>query len=184
MASSVADRLSPRAREIVGAARELLEEGGLQGLSMRRLAARLGIRAPSIYKHFASKEELEAALISHGFNEQAALFEAALRGSNEPLVAMAAAFRAYAQRHPDLYRLMYDHALHRELLEPGSEERAANPVVEASGGDADLARAMFAFAHGMTILELNGRFPAEADLDAAWQRGIGALERSVARRRR
>jgi hypothetical protein len=27
----------------------------------------------------------------------------------------------------------------------------------------------------MTILELNDRFPANADLDAAWHRGLGAL---------
>ena len=57
------------------------------------------------------------------------------------------------------------------------EERAAEPgVIAAAGGDADLARVVFAFAHGMTILELNGRFPPGADLGAAWQRGMSALE--------
>jgi hypothetical protein len=56
------------------------------------------------------------------------------------------------------------------------EERAAQPVIAAAGGDADLARAVFAFAHGMTILELNGRFPPGADLGAAWQRGLSALQ--------
>jgi len=50
------------------------------------------------------------------------------------------------------------------------------PVVQAAGGDRDLARAAFAFAHGMMILELNGRFPADADLDAAWRRGTAALD--------
>jgi hypothetical protein len=29
----------------------------------------------------------------------------------------------------------------------------------------------------MTVLELNGRFPPDADLDAAWESGIRALER-------
>jgi hypothetical protein len=33
----------------------------------------------------------------------------------------------------------------------------------------------------MTILELNDRFPAGADLDAAWRRGVEALEASVSR---
>jgi hypothetical protein len=42
-------------------------------------------------------------------------------------------------------------------------------------GDQDRARAIWAFAHGMTILELDGRFPAGADLDAAWARGVAAL---------
>ena len=64
MASSAPEQLSPRAREIVDAALELLEEDGADGLSMRRLAERLGIRAPSIYKHLPDKQALEAAIIS------------------------------------------------------------------------------------------------------------------------
>ena len=76
MASSAAEQLSPRAREIVDAALELLEEEGPDGLSMRRLAERLGIRAPSIYKHLPDKQALEAAIISRGFELQAEAFEA------------------------------------------------------------------------------------------------------------
>jgi Tetracyclin repressor-like, C-terminal domain len=62
---------------------------------------------------------------------------------------------------------------------PGSEERAVIAAVAAAGGDRDLARAAWAFAHGMTILELNHRFPAGADLDAAWRRGLVGLQASV-----
>lgn len=176
MASSGPDALTPRAREIIAAARDLLEEEGIGALSMRRLAQRLGIRAPSIYKHVADKEALEAALISAGFEEQAALFERALDSSDDPLAAIAQAYRDFARRHPHLYRLMTERPLNRELLVPGSEARAAGPLYEAAGGSLDLARAAWAFAHGMIILELNGRFPADADLDAAWQRGIAALK--------
>ena len=70
---------------------------------------------------------------------------------------------------------MTERPLRRERLAPGVEERAAAPVVQAVGGDPDTARAAWAFAHGMTILELNGRFPATADLDAAWDRGLRAF---------
>jgi Tetracyclin repressor-like, C-terminal domain len=78
-----------------------------------------------------------------------------------------------------LYRLMYDRSLNRSLLVPGTEDRAVAPVVRAAGEDRDLARAAWAFVHGMTILELNNRFPEDADLDAAWQRGLAALEASI-----
>jgi AcrR family transcriptional regulator len=176
MDSNATDALTPRALEIVEAAREVLEQEGRGALSMRHLAERLGIRAPSIYKHFASKEALEAALISIGFDEQGALFEAALEDSPEPLVAMARAYRAFAHGHPHLWRLMSDGPLDRSLLVAGTEERAVAPVVRAAGGDRDLARAIWAFAHGMTILEIDGRFPPDADLDAAWRRGIEALQ--------
>jgi AcrR family transcriptional regulator len=183
MAASVSDRLKPRARQIAGAARQLLEDEGADALSMRNLAGRLGIRAPSLYKHFASKEALEAVLISIGFEEQAVVFAAALESSPEPLVSMARAYRIYAQRNPQLYRLMYDRSLNRGLLAPGVEEAAALPAILAAGGDRDLARAAWAFAHGMTILELNRRFPDDADLDAAWARGMNALQASARRRR-
>ena len=166
---------SPRSREIVAAARELVEEEGVEGLSMRRLADRLGIRAPSIYKHLPDKQALENALISAAFEEQAERFEAALAGADDPLAALAAAYRAFARRHPHLYRLMTERPLDRERLAPGVEDRAARPIVQAVGGDRDRARAVWAFAHGMTILELNGRFPPGADLDAAWERGLRAF---------
>ncbi len=164
MASSV---LSPRAREIVDAARELLEDEG--GVSMRRLADRLGIRAPSLYKHLPDKQALENALISAGFEEMAELFDA-----ESDARGLARAYREFARMHPHLYRLMTERPLDREGLTPGVEDRAAQRVIDVFG---DRARAAWAFAHGMTILELNDRFPPGADLDAAWEQGIDALRR-------
>jgi AcrR family transcriptional regulator len=180
MASSAPDGLTSRAREIATAALGLLEDEGAEGMSMRRLAERIGIRAPSIYKHFPDKQRLEAAIISVGFERQAEAFEAALAGADEPLVALAHAYRAFAQTHPHLYRLMTEHELHRELLTPGVEERAGRSVFDSVGRDVDLARAAWAFAHGMSILELDRRFPAGADLDAAWERGVAAFARCAA----
>jgi AcrR family transcriptional regulator len=168
--------LSHRAQEIVAAARALLEEEGAEALSMRRIADRLGIRAPSIYKHLPDKHALESALISIGLEELADAFEVAL-ADDDPLVAVAAAYRRYGQEHPHLYRLMTEQALDRDLLAPGVEERAAAPTLRIVGGDPDAARALWAFAHGMTILELNRRFPAGADLDTAWERGLQAFRR-------
>jgi AcrR family transcriptional regulator len=175
MASSAGKDLSPRAREIVDVALDLLEEEGPDGLSMRRLADRLGIRAPSIYKHLPDKQALEAAIISAGFEFQAEAFEHALKDSEDPLGALASAYRRFAKEHPHLYRLMTQRELQRDMLSPGVESRAALPIYEAVGRDPDLASAAWAFAHGMTILELDRRFPPDADLDAAWNRGIRAF---------
>jgi AcrR family transcriptional regulator len=172
MGSSVPSQLSPRAREIVAVARELLEAEGRQALSMRRIAERLGIRAPSLYKHVSDKQALEAALISDGFEELAAAFQEA-----GDLTQIARAYRAFAAAHPHLYRLMTAGPLPRERLPRGVEERAAAPLVAALGGDEDAARAAWAFAHGMTILELDGRFPPHADVDAAWRTGLAAFAR-------
>lgn len=167
----------PRARELARAARELLEADGPEGLSMRRLAERVGVTAPSVYKHFADKSALEHAVISEAFAELAWDFAAAIAGAGDPLAALGAEYRRFALAHPHLYRLMTTTALDRGRLVPGAEEAAAAPLVEAVGGDPDTARAVWAFAHGMALLEIDGRFPPGADLDAAWERGLSAFRR-------
>jgi AcrR family transcriptional regulator len=167
--------LSPRAREIVSVARDLLEREGADALTMRALAARLGIRAPSLYKHFGDKEELETAIIAVGFEDAAVAFETAARSARSPLAAIARAYRRFALERPHLYRLMNDRPLRRDLLPDGVEARAAAPLLEAVGS-LERARAAWAFAHGMVMIEINGRFPADADLDRAWTSGIAAFE--------
>ncbi|MBJ7456805.1 MAG: TetR/AcrR family transcriptional regulator [Thermoleophilia bacterium] len=175
MPASSAPELSARGRQLVAAGRELLEEGGPDALSMRRLAGRVGIRAPSIYKHLADKEALEVALIVDGLREFGELCEAAVAGADDPLAALAVAYRSWAVAHPHLYRLINDRPLPRDRLPEGLEARAGAPLVAAAGRDPDRARAAWAFAHGMVMLELTGRFPPGADIGAAWREGVRAL---------
>src|SRR5688500_8414643 len=166
--------LSPRARAIVSAARPILERDGADGLTMRRIAEAVGIRAPSLYKHFPDKAAVEIALIDEAFSDVAERFESALANGEDSLKEIATAYRAFALAHPHLYRLMTSGPLPRERLRPGVEARAAAPLVRAVG-DPDLARAVWAFAHGMVSLELDGRFPPDADLEAAWARGLASF---------
>jgi AcrR family transcriptional regulator len=173
--TDVTDRLTPRAREIVAAARELLEESGPSVLTMRTIADRLGIKAPSLYKHFPDKHAVEVELTAQMLEESAEALEAAAGESSGSLDALARAYRTYALAHPHLYCLATERPLPRTALPAGLEDRAALPLLRACGGDRDLARATWAFAHGMVVLEIHGRFPADADLDAAWKRGLKAL---------
>ena len=66
--------------------------------------------------------------------------------------------------------LMTDRPLARERLPAGLEASAA-----AALGDRDRARAAWAAAHGLAALELAGRFPAGADVDAAWAAMVHAF---------
>jgi AcrR family transcriptional regulator len=172
MTAQVLDQLTPRARQIVQVARELLEREGPAALSMRRLGDAIGMRAASIYEHLRDKEALEAVVISWGFEEQAELFAQALQGSADPIASLIYAYRDFARRQPNLYRLMTERPLRRDLLAPGVEEATVLPLLHAVGGDREEARAIWAFAHGMVTLELNRRFPPGADLDTTWRRGI------------
>ena len=68
---------SARQREIIAAARTLLRTEGLEALTVGRIAKALGIKPPSLYKHFTGKREIEAALIAEGLEAQAEALEAA-----------------------------------------------------------------------------------------------------------
>ncbi|MEW2256854.1 TetR/AcrR family transcriptional regulator [Streptomyces sp. NPDC047869] len=168
-------RLTPRARQIAAVARGLLEESGPALLTMRALADRLGIKAPSLYKHFPDKHAVEVELISQLLTETAEALEAAEARAPGSLAALADAYRDYALAHPHLYCLATEHPLPRTELPAALEDRAALPLLRACGDDLGLARAIWAFAHGMVTLEIHGRFPPEADLDTAWKRGLKAL---------
>jgi AcrR family transcriptional regulator len=160
---------------VVAVARRLLEEEGSASLTMRRLGEEVGIRAPSLYKHFPDKAALEAAVIATGLDDATTVFEAAVATATDPLTALAAAYRQFALDHPHLYRLMNTGPLPRRHLPLGLEDRTAAPLLRVAGTQAR-ARAIWAFAHGMVILELDQRFPPDADLDAAWQAGITAFQ--------
>ena len=112
-----------RREQIVDAARRILEEQGEDALTVRRLAEALGIRAPSLYKHFPDKAAVEVALMQIGLQEAG----------------------------------------------------AAAPLMLVLGGDLDRARALWGMAHGLVLLELDGRLPADADIDAAWRVGVQAF---------
>jgi AcrR family transcriptional regulator len=159
---------SDRRGKIVAAAQGLLEREGPEALTMRRLAAEVGIRAPSLYKHFADKAAVEQALVAGGLNELGGLMArwSAERGGD--LGRIARGYRRHALEHAHLYRLM------TERPSAGAEDGSVEPLV-ALLGDRDRARAAWAFAHGMVQLELAGRFPPGADLDGAWEAGLRAF---------
>ncbi|MCA9513797.1 MAG: WHG domain-containing protein [Myxococcales bacterium] len=176
-----------RADEAVAAALALLETEGEDAVTMRRVAERVGVRAPSLYKHVAGRDDLIAALQAEGLRAMGAAFREALADSppeESPLAALARGYRELARRRPALYRVTTGQRLLRMRLPPGLEDEVGGALAAALGGDGDLARAAWAFAHGMADLELNARFPDGADLDRAWQIGVRALDAAAARRAR
>jgi len=163
-----------RRRQVVLAARRLLDAGGEDAISMRAIAAEVGIRAPSLYKHFPDKAAIETAIIADGLTE----LGEALQAGGPDLAGMAAAYRDFALSHPHLYTLMTQRPLDRDRLPEGLEGEVARPLLEALG-DEHRARAAWASAHGLAILELNGRFPPDADLGAAWAAVVAAFPASA-----
>jgi AcrR family transcriptional regulator len=167
---------SPRAIQVVEAARRLLESEGPDALTMRRLADVLGIRAPSIYKHFPGKPAVELAMIEDALAELGTALHRVVAGAvpGEAVAALLCAYRAYALAHPNLYRLATGAGLSRQDLADGLEDWGGEPFYLATG-EPYQAQALWAFAHGMVVLELDDRFLPGSDLDRTWAAGASAF---------
>ena len=167
---------SPRAAEIVAAARWLLESEGVDAVTMRAVADRLGIQAPSLYKHFRDKHAIEVALVEAALTETGEVLHASIvkpdrRGR---IVALLGAYRRHATANPNLYRLATTGPLDRDALPAGLEDWAGEPFLTVTG-DPFLGQALWSFAHGMVILEIDDRFPDGSDLARTWRSGAAAF---------
>jgi AcrR family transcriptional regulator len=172
--------MSSRRDEILDLAATLLEEEGPGALTMRELADRVGIRAPSLYKHVKDKDDIIAGVQERALIDMARHLSAA---AGLGLAPLAEAYRSWARAHPRLYEVATRRPLARTQIAPGVETAAAAPILEAVGGDEHLARALWALAHGLVDLELANRFPPGADLDATWRTALVGFEQQLSTRR-
>jgi AcrR family transcriptional regulator len=167
--------LTARAAEIVAAARRLLETEGPEAVTMRGIGDILGIRAPSIYKHLPGKRSVEVALIGDVLAEIGEILHQAVRpAAGDAVARLLTAYRTYAVSNPNLYRLATSGPLPRAELPAGLEEWAGRPFFTVTG-DPFVAQALWSFAHGMVILELDQRYPDTSELDRTWTAGSEAF---------
>src|SRR5690606_30606394 len=89
-------------------------------------------------------------------------------GRRSPTESLLAAYRRFCIAHPRLYRLATRGPLAREALPPSLEDWAGEPFFRVTG-DPHIAQALWSLAHGMTILEIDRRYPEGSDLDRTWQ---------------
>jgi AcrR family transcriptional regulator len=168
--------MSQRREALLDLAEELLERDGLEAFGIGTFARAAGVQPPSLYKHFSGLPDIENALISRGFIQFATAMAdaAATAPANDrraQLAAFARTYREAALARPQHYRMMTARALDRDALEPGAETAAMLTLIGLFGETLeryDTARAAWAWAHGLTILEIANRFPPDADVGAAW----------------
>ena len=112
-AEALERRRSRTRDEILDAAWALCREQGLAQLSLRELAARVGMRAPSLYSYFDSKDAIYDAMFAQGQHQlaehMAPVFELPL--DREAFRAGAQAFFAFSVEDPVRYQLLFQRVL-------------------------------------------------------------------------
>ena len=160
--------------QILGAARRIVQEQGIEALTMRAVAAAIGYSAAALYEYFPAKEGIYDALYfegAEGLSGRLRDVMAALppeAATTETFARLGRAYRAYAHERPELYRLVLGTAPKvRPGPPPGQEADGFNVLVEAArraverGDFAPLpppviAAAAWAAVHGFVSLELAG----------------------------
>jgi TetR/AcrR family transcriptional regulator, tetracycline repressor protein len=166
---------------VVVAAIALVEDGGADALSMRKLGAALGVEAMSLYKHFATKQDLEAAMCDYLLEGVAA---AVTKDPIADAVALLTTIRRRLVGHPNTTRLF---TVRMDLRNSAAIQRLSFDglaVLARLEPDADIVLARFrsvlAFTLGFVLIEIAnieaGVEPGSAgDPDAEFDRGVREL---------
>ena len=168
--------------DIVASARRILETGGLDDLTMQRVASAVGVRAPSLYKHVRSRNDL-VRLVTEDVARQLAEAIAAASSANpaDDLPALASAFRSFAHAHPRAYSLVFGPLPDAWRPDLGSLAPANDAMMRTAaslaGRDRALegARLVVAWAHGFVSMELAGAFRLGGNVDEAFAFGVERL---------
>ena len=158
---------------ILDAARDILAERGLEGLSMRSVADRVGVTATAIYRYFPGKEALVARVVERGFQRFGEYLREAgerhPRGSLERIAALGEAYVRFALENQAYFRVLFslDHSDRQaieDLPEGGGHGLLRRAVVEAMDAGvmrrADpeaVAMYLWSLTHGLVTLSLTCR---------------------------
>lgn len=161
-------------------ARELLDEEGVEGLSLRKLAQRAGVSRTAPYHHFQDKHALLCALAAQGFVALDGLLQEMPQPQDVPqaLAQFVRDYLDFALSQPERYDLMFGRRLWKQA-QPTAELKAVAYAtfrryarrIEALNPQASgrrplrLAQASWATLHGLCRLMIDGIYVDAADME-------------------
>ena len=177
-------RMGLDAARVVDAAAAIADAEGLDSVTLARVAADLGVRAPSLYNHVDGRGDLVRAIAVLGVRElTAALREAAVgRSRADALTAAAHAYRAYARAHPGRYAATVAAPARDDAEHMAVSSEAVDVLLavmrgwDLEGDDAIHAvRAFRSSVHGFAAIEASGGFGMAVDVDDSFDRLVATL---------
>ncbi|WP_027088117.1 TetR-like C-terminal domain-containing protein [Cohnella panacarvi] len=166
---------------VIAAAAEIADLGGWNDVTPSNVAARLGIKTPSLYNHISGQDDLRQRLAVHASRQLLErMIDAAVGQSGKTaIVNVGSAYVRFVREHPGLYEATYRVGMPRppeyeqiaqdilrllyRLLEPFrlTDEEAVHAV-----------RGLRSLLHGFASLEASGGFQMPVDKDASLTRII------------
>jgi AcrR family transcriptional regulator len=174
---------------VIEEAERLIDEVGLPRLRQADLAARLGVRQPSLYKHIQSSDGLVRSIAIRAKNELAYVLARAAVGREraDALNSISNAYRAWALEHPGRYATLQNAVTAGDIEGEAASLSVLQVVTDVLAGyeladdDAiDAARMLRSALHGFITLESSGGFGLPVNIDRSFQRLVNGLATAFA----
>src|SRR5690554_5561170 len=130
---------------LIGTALNALEQDGPAALSLRGLARSVGVSATAVYRHFANKDDLLAAIATEGFEGMSA--EMSARLAREPnadrlrrLEILGEGYVGYVVSHPGHYQIMFGKRMVERASYPDLQQAASHSYGMLEQAVADAVR--------------------------------------------
>ncbi len=187
--NQAATPLTPRERRhqrtrqaILDAALELINQGGMKELSMRKIAERIDYSPAGLYEYFGSKEEIIAAACAQA-EQRLEAYMKAVDPSLPPaqrLVELGMAYIRFAQNYSEQFIALQfsqasgqtelpapveTHGSFKVLLETVQEAMNAGEISAEPYDVFTVAYTCWAFVHGMALLRLTTLKDVEVDFE-------------------
>jgi AcrR family transcriptional regulator len=184
-------------RALLDEAVSTIRHEGVDALTLREIGARVGVSRTALYRHFADKQALLAAVSTEGFRtlrqQLVAAWDDGGRG-REAFEAMGAAYVRFAVANPSHYRVMFGGVVDPTACDGElavEAEGAFTALVDAlselqrtglvrSDDTTVMARFVWAVVHGVARLAIDGQLRAPGAVDQLTRYAIERLHTGIA----
>jgi AcrR family transcriptional regulator len=189
------DEVAKFRADVCRVAEVLFARHGVEGVTMRQIAAELDCSPTTAYRYFKNKEEILAAVRAAAFDRFCEVIEEATRSSADPRKSarnVGQAYLGFALQNPDAYRMMFDVSQaavigNLELTEALARARRSmvayvTPLIDKGmlRGDARaLGQMLWACAHGLVMLRLSGIVADDTELRQLHEKTMSSLVRGA-----
>ncbi|BDA77488.1 TetR family transcriptional regulator [Leptospira kobayashii] len=169
----------------------ILREEGLEGLSMRKIAHRLGCSVASPYSYYENQVDLVKDLIKHGEDELLGMLRRSIPDENanttfQKLAAIARAYFYFASTNRELHKVMFNtdyNTVHRKafpqlpksyrfFLETLREGFESGEIRYPKKEYPAIARMMWGWMYGLLVLDMTGMLKKRRGSDNPIEEGI------------